>query len=160
MWEVFTSDRRVRSSVPKGAKDAWSRCFITALADVVAHRDLKPWTDLLTLPALVLPAPSRGGRKHVLRHEGEVWRRCLDWLSGIRADLWAPLPVRTGKHRCPPAQDDDSDVLQKSVVTRVTTLIQEGSSTSSLRDAPTGSPSPAHGGSCCLSPPPPPRPSS
>ena len=60
------------TSVPKGARDAWSRCLTTALADVVAHRDLKSWTDLLTLPALVLPAPSRGGRKHVLRHEGSV----------------------------------------------------------------------------------------
>ena len=62
VWDVFTSDRRVRSSVPKGAKDAWSRCLMTALADVVAHRDVKSHTDLLTLPALVLPAPSRGGR--------------------------------------------------------------------------------------------------
>ena len=44
VWDVFTSDRRVRSSVPKGAKDAWSRCLITALADVVAHRDAKSWT--------------------------------------------------------------------------------------------------------------------
>ena len=87
VWDVFTSDRRVRSSVPKGAKDAWSRCLIAALADVVAHRDVKSWTDLLTLPALVLSAPSRGGRKHVLRQEGETRRRCLDWLSGIRADL-------------------------------------------------------------------------
>ena len=78
VWDVFTSDRRVRSSVPKGAKDTWSRCLITALADVVAHRDIKSWTDLLTLPALVLPAPSRGGRKHVLRQEGETRRRCLD----------------------------------------------------------------------------------
>ena len=57
---------------PKGSKDAWSRCLIAALADVVVHRDVKSWTDLLTLPALVLPAPSRGGRKHVLRQEGET----------------------------------------------------------------------------------------
>ena len=51
--------------------------------------DIKSWTDLVTLPALVLPAPSRVCRKHVLRQEGETRRRCLDWLSGIRADLWA-----------------------------------------------------------------------
>ena len=31
------------------------------------------------------PAPSRGGRGHVLRHEGEVRRRRLDWLSCLRA---------------------------------------------------------------------------
>ena len=24
----------------------------------------------------------------------ETWRLGLDWLSGIRTDLWAPLPVR------------------------------------------------------------------
>ena len=96
----FTSDRRVRTSVPRGTRDAWSRCLITALADVVAHRDLKSWTDLLTLPALVLPASLRGGRRHVLRHEGEVRRRCLDWLSGI-PDLWTPSHVRAGKHRAP-----------------------------------------------------------
>ena len=97
-----------RNSVLKGARDAWSRCLITALADVVAHRDLKSWTDLLALPALVLPTPSRGGRKHVLRHEDEVQRRCLDWLSGIRAE---------GKHRGPPVEVDGSDVLPTSVVT-------------------------------------------
>ena len=126
VWDVFTSDRRVRSSVPKGAKDAWSRCLIAALADVVAHRDVKAWTDLLTLPALVLSVPSRGGRKHVLRQEGETRRRCLDWLSGIRADLWAPLSVRSTTDRDPPAKDGDHDVLPASVIARVTTLIQEG----------------------------------
>ena len=126
VWDVFTSDRRVRSSVPKGAKDAWSRCLIAALADVVAHRDVKSWTDLLTLSALVLPAPSRGGRKHVLRQEGETRRRCLDWLSGIRADLWAPPSVRSSTDRDPPAKDDDRDILSASVIARVTTLIQEG----------------------------------
>ena len=57
IWDVFVSDKRVRSSVPGGARDAWSRCLISALADVVAHRDVKSWTDFLTLPALVLPAP-------------------------------------------------------------------------------------------------------
>ena len=125
VWEVFTSDRRVRSSVPKGAGDAWSRCFIAALADVVAHRDVKSWTDLLTLPALVLLASSRGGRKHVLTQESEVRRRCLDWLSGIRADLWAP-PAQQGKDRASPSQAEVSDVLPISVVSRVSTLIHEG----------------------------------
>ena len=80
---------------------------------MVAHRDFKSWTDLLTLPALVLLAPSRGGQKHVLRQEGETRRRCLDWRSGSRADLWAPLPVRSSKDRGPPAQVDDSDILPR-----------------------------------------------
>ena len=96
------------------------------MADVVAHRDVKSWTGLLTLPALVLPAPSRGGRKHVLRQEGETRRRCLDWLSGIRADLWDPPSVRSSQGRDPPAEDDDRGVLSASVIARVTTLIQEG----------------------------------
>ena len=60
IWNVFTSGKRVRTSVPAGARDAWSRCLIMALADVIAHRDARFWTDLLTLPALVLtPRPSR-----------------------------------------------------------------------------------------------------
>ena len=126
VWEVFTSDRRVRTSVPKGARDAWSRCLISALADVVAHRDVKSWTDLLTLPALVLPAPSRGGRRHVLRHESAVRRRCLDWLSGIRADLWAPSSAHKGKGRSPPSPAEDDGVLPPSIVAQVSTLIQEG----------------------------------
>ena len=122
--QVFGTSSPV--TVPKGSKDAWSRCLIAALADVVAHQDVKSKTDLLTLPALVLPAPSRGGRKHVLRQEGETRRRCLDWLSGIRADLWAPLSVRSPTDRDPPAKDDDRDVLSASVIARVTPLIQEG----------------------------------
>ena len=85
VWDVFTSDRRVRSSVPKGAKDAWSRCLIAALADVVAHRDVKSWTDLLTLPALVLPAPSRGGWRHVLRQEGEP--AAVVWTGSVASGL-------------------------------------------------------------------------
>ena len=102
VWEVFSGDRRVHTSVPKGARDSWSRCLISALADVITHRDVKSWTDLLTLPVLLLPAPSRGGGRHVLRHESEVGRRCLDWLSGIRADLWAPPSSRQGKDRASP----------------------------------------------------------
>ena len=97
VWDVFVSDKRVRSSVLKGARDAWSRCLISSLADIVAHRDVKAWTDFLTLPSLVLPAPSRGGRSHVLRHEGEVRRRCLDWLSGFRADRLGPGGCQEGQ---------------------------------------------------------------
>ena len=67
IWDVFTSRPRVRSSVPAGARDAWSRCLVVALSDVIAHRDVRSWADLLTLPALVLAAPSRGGRRHTLR---------------------------------------------------------------------------------------------
>ena len=126
VWDVFVSDKRVRSSVPKGARDAWSRCLISSLADIVAHRDVKAWTDFLTLPSLVLAAPSRGGRSRVLRHEGEVRRRCLDWLSGLRADLWAPAAVRKGQQRAPQDPVDVSDALPQSTINRVSTLIREG----------------------------------
>ena len=54
-----TSGSRVRSSVPAVARDAWSRCLIVALADIVTHGDVRCWIDLLTLLALVLAAPSR-----------------------------------------------------------------------------------------------------
>ena len=82
IWDVFTHGPRVRSSVPLGARDAWSRCLIVALADVIAHRDLRSWTDLLTLPSLVLAAPSRGGRRHALRLDNDTRRRCLLLTSG------------------------------------------------------------------------------
>ena len=80
--DVFTS-----GTVPSGARDVWSRRLIMALAD-----------DLLTLPALVLTAPSRNGKRHALRHENKTRRRCMDWISGIRADLWSP---GSGKPGCP-----------------------------------------------------------
>ena len=126
VWDVFVSDKRLRSSVPKGARDVWSRCLTSALANIVAHRDIKSWTDFLTLPALVLPTPSRAGRDHALRHEGEVRRRCLDWLSGLRADLWAPTAARKGKQRAPQDTVDASDALPESTINRVSPLIQEG----------------------------------
>ena len=123
IWDVFTSGTRVRSSVPAAARDAWSRCLIVALADVVAHRDARSWTDLLTLPALVLTAPSRGGRRHTLRLDHDKWRRCLDWVNGIRAELWTPHHGKRGKDF---NTVDDADALPDAVVSRVATLLQEG----------------------------------
>ena len=97
IWDVSTNGPRVRSSVPVGARDAWSRCRIIALADVIAHRDVRSSTDLLALPALVLAVPSRGGRRHTLRLDNDTRRRCLDWVVGIRTDLRTPerAPTRT-----------------------------------------------------------------
>ena len=97
------SGKLVRSSVPTGARDSWSRCLIISLAVIIAHRDVWSWTDLLTLLAPVLAAPSRSGRR----------RRCLDWISAIRADLWAPVSGKSGKqhshpgllHPGPPTED-------------------------------------------------------
>ena len=126
IWDVFTSGPRVRSSVPAGARDAWSRCLVIALSDIVAHRDARSWTDLLTLPALVLAAPSRGGRRHTVRADADTRRRCLDWINGVRGDLWSPERGRRGRPRPGPDADMAGDALPESVVSRVSTLIQEG----------------------------------
>ena len=53
-------------------------------------------------------------------------RRCLDWLSGLRADLWAPAAVRKGQQRAPQDPVDVSDALPQSTINRVSTLIREG----------------------------------
>ena len=61
IWDVFTGGPRVRSSVPAGARDAWSRCLVIALSDIVAHRDTRFWTDLwfsLLPPGAVAVTPS------------------------------------------------------------------------------------------------------
>ena len=91
IWDVFTSGPRVRSSVPVGARDAWSRCLFIALADVIAHRDVRSWTDLLTLPALVLADPSRGGRRHTFSSR----QRHSAPLPGLGQRGLAPLSFRT-----------------------------------------------------------------
>ena len=105
IWDVFTNVPRVRSSVPAGARDAWSRCLVIALSDIIAHRDTRSWTDLLTLPALVLAAPSRGGRRHTARADSDIRRRCLDWINGVRSDLWSPERGTRGKPRRGPDAD-------------------------------------------------------
>ena len=85
------------------------------------------WTDLLTLPALVLAAPSRGGRRHTVRAENETRRWCLDWINDVRGDLWSPERGKPGKPRQGADADNAGDALPESVVSRVATLIQEGS---------------------------------
>ena len=47
--DVSTSHGRLRTSIPAGARDLWSKCLIHALASVVAHRDERSWVDLLTM---------------------------------------------------------------------------------------------------------------
>ena len=82
--------------------------------------------DLLTLPALVLTAPSRGGRRHTLRLDNDTRRRCLDWVSGIRAELWTPPHGQRGKPRKDFNTVDGADALPDAVVSRVATLLREG----------------------------------
>ena len=46
----------IRTSVHPSFRDMWSRCLIAALASVIAHRNMRAWTDLLALSALPLGA--------------------------------------------------------------------------------------------------------
>ena len=62
-----------------------------AFFSVESRLQVCAWTDFLTLPSL---ASSRGGRKRAHRQENDTKRRCQDWISGLRAELWAP-PSRT-----------------------------------------------------------------
>ena len=43
--------------------------MVVARSRIIAHRDDRAWTDLLTLPALVLTSAARGGRSHFKRHD-------------------------------------------------------------------------------------------
>ena len=96
IWDVFVSGTRVRSSVPDSAR------------------------------ALVLVAPSRGGRRHVLRTDNDTRRRCLDWINGIRADLWTPPYSRRGRPRKDVDTTAAEDVLPDAVVSRVSSLLKDG----------------------------------
>ena len=106
---VLTTRISLRTSVPRGAQDVWCTCLNTALAGVIAHRDSRAWTDLLVLPSLVLPSPSRGGSSRTRRSTNETRRRCQDWLNGVRLEL-------------PEASFD----LDEHTSTRVQTLIAQG----------------------------------
>ena len=90
------------------------------------------WTQLLTQPALVLGAPSRSGRGHALRQENLTRRRCMDWISGMRADLWAPVAGKHDKRRSQHGLDLSSDALPNSLVSRVATLVLGGCSSPCL----------------------------
>ena len=68
--DVSTSHGRLRS-----------KCLIHALASVVAHRDERSWVDLLTMPALTLGGPSRGGRHHAPRQAITWWKWQDSWWS-------------------------------------------------------------------------------
>ena len=126
---VLSTRIRLRTSVPRGARDVWGTCLNTALAGVVAHRDSRAWIDLLVLPSLVLPSPSRGGSSRTRRSTNETRRRCQDWLNGVRLELWDPprkpsvrVPTSDRKHAHGSAFD-----LDEHTSTRVHTLIAEGS---------------------------------
>ena len=102
--QVLVSRIPLRSSVALGARDLWSRCLNSALAGVIAHRDSRAWLDLLILPSLVLPSPSRGGTSRTRRSTNETRRRCQDWLNGVRLELRDPL--KRASARDPPKRQD------------------------------------------------------
>ena len=109
--------------IPAGARDLWSKCLTHPLASVVAHRDERSWVDLLTMPALTLGGPSRGGRHHAPRQAITVSRRGQDWLDGLRAELWEPSG-QPASHR---QQDLGSDFrLPSHVSNRAASLIEDG----------------------------------
>ena len=125
---VLTTRISLRSSVPRGAKDVWGTCLNTALAGVIAHRDSRAWTDLLVLPSLVLPSPSRGGSSRTRRSTNETRRRCQDWLNTVRLELWDP--PRKPSSRTPASErmpsPEASFGLDEHTSTRVRTLIAQG----------------------------------
>ena len=125
---VLTTRIQLRISVPQGARDAWCTCLNTALAGVIAHRDSRAWSDLLMLPSLVLPSPSRGGSSRTRRSTNETRRRCQDWLNGVRLELWDPprkLSTRIQTQDRKPHPEASFD-LDDHTSTRVHSLIAEG----------------------------------
>ena len=122
---LSTSHGSLRTSILAGARDLWSKCLIHALASVVAHRDERSWVDLLTMPALTLGGPARGGRHHAPRQAINVSRRCQDWLDGLRGLLWEPssqsVSIPGSDFRLYPTLSTPTHISN-----RVATLIQDG----------------------------------
>ena len=90
--QVLSARVRLRSSVPRGARDLWGTCLNAALAGIISHRDSRAWMDFPLLHSLVLPSPARGGSIRTRRSTNETRRRCQDWLNGVRLELWNPAP--------------------------------------------------------------------
>ena len=47
--QVLTARIRLRTSIPRGARDLWGTCLNAALASIIAHRDSRAWIDFLLL---------------------------------------------------------------------------------------------------------------
>ena len=94
----------------------------------MTQRDTRAWLDLLILPSLVLPSPSRGGTSRTRRSTNETRRRCQDWLNGVRLKLWDPL--KRAPPRDPPkgttSSPEHSFELDDRLASRVPSLISEG----------------------------------
>ena len=78
----------MKKGIPKGARKLWATCLLAALANVASYNDVRAWTDLLSLPTLVLCAEARGGRKHQRRIEANTKQKCQRWIEGERDSLW------------------------------------------------------------------------
>ena len=136
--------KRVRSSIPKGARGVWSRCLMMSLAEIIVHGDLRSWTDFLTLPALVPVASPSEGRRQAVRQENATRRRCLDWTSGIRAELWLRCPVLwTGRSNSP--SPFDLRTLPWIRLSRASQLLCPRCSLARLRCSASGPPGPPDG---------------
>ena len=127
---VLGSRTLLRSSIFLGARDLWSTCLNAALAGVIVDRDSRAWSDLLILPSLVIPSPSRGGTSRTRRSTNETRRRCQDWLNEVRLEPWEPLPKHTPARNPRKGQLESnapSFDLDDATARRVHTLISEGS---------------------------------
>ena len=69
---IFEAKVRLKTHIPKGARQMWSLCLLAALAEVVEHNDMRAWADLLALPKLVLKSHIHGGRSNRRRAEAET----------------------------------------------------------------------------------------
>ena len=92
----------------------WARCFCTALADVVTHRDERAWTDLLVLTE---SARGRGG------HEGIETRTAVRSGSAAFGFLQCAHPFVLACHPLSPMR---ILVFLPWVSARVCSLVQEG----------------------------------
>ena len=87
IWDVFTSGWCTRRlvSLPR------YRSLRRYRSQTSSFMDRPPYTAGAGSCRTV-----QGGRRHALRLDNDTRRRCLDWVNGIRGDLWAPDTGRRG----------------------------------------------------------------
>lgn len=92
--EVFRAGRPTQAHVPCAARDAWAQCLSRAASSAVSQNTLTAWVELLMLPQSVLCSPGRRGVQHRRQAAAYTRARCLRWLAGDRAELWADRRAR------------------------------------------------------------------
>jgi hypothetical protein len=110
----------------------WAQRVLTALAAIVAHNDMRAWTELMALPNMVLRRHARGGKGNRRRAETETKKLCRSWLEGHRGELWRKsAPV--GRHKVAEVSEKVAAALGSTPLwedtkchDRVTMLLKEG----------------------------------